>query len=103
MDEQRRHQVLAQIVWGSTTTVSGVIEIGLPTGITLDVTAPQLGLSLATDSTPFQRNAGLVVMSATTFSRMIYDSTGNTGAYATYPFTFASGDALIVFGDFHTI
>lgn len=96
-------KVLAQIVWGSTTTVAGVIEIGLPSGVTLDVTAPQLGVALGTDSAPFTRFAGLTVMSATTFSRMIFGSTTNTGANATYPWTWGNGDALIVCGEFHTI
>ncbi|MEX5636542.1 hypothetical protein [Parafrankia sp. FMc2] len=96
-------KVLAQVVWGSTTTVGGVIEIGLPSGVTLDVTIPQLGLALATDSSPFTRNEGLTIMSATTFSRVIFGSTNNTGANATYPWTWGDNDALIVSGEFHVV
>lgn len=95
--------IAAKFVLGVGGSAGGTIEIGLPSGVTLDTTVEQLGKTVATDASPFQRYSGSVIMSATTFSRMIYGATAQVGANATYPFTFAVNDAMIVGGEFAVI
>ncbi|EFC79078.1 hypothetical protein [Parafrankia sp. EUN1f] len=95
--------IVVRIRIGSTTTISGTIEISLPSGVTLDTTIPQLGNTTALDSVSFQRYSGVAIMGATTFQRLVYQPTGQVGANATYPFSWADTDwfAASVLG--HTV
>ena len=95
--------VRIQITLGSDGSFSGTAEVGLPDGVTLDTSVTQIGDCVATDSSPFTRDAGTVYMSDSTFSRFIFDRTNQTGANASYPWTWASGDVLIAGGIFETV
>ncbi|MCK9922460.1 hypothetical protein MXD61_11310 [Frankia sp. AgPm24] len=96
-------RIRVALTLGTGGNFNGVAEVGLPAGVTLDGTVTQIGTAAAGDSAPFQRYSGVVWMSTTTFSRVIFGNTGNTGANAGYPFTWAAADVLLLSGDFETV